>query len=186
MEQEILFSKKKTIYNNYIDFNELIDSIKNTRYHCSDNLNSLFQIRAINYIIEGDSNLKIFLFDLYGILYKKRNKELIEKYEIGKHLNIDNKFIIKIEKGKKYNYEDFNDNSTKLEKNNDKNELFNKKQISKTTHKKIKYKLKPKNDNLFFISEYLDKINFKVSFCISSINFYIINILFFCIFIKFF
>ena len=64
------------LYIKYFDFTELIKAIKNTRFHYNDNLNSLFQIRAINYIINGDSLIHIFIHELITIISTIDRKEL--------------------------------------------------------------------------------------------------------------
>ena len=58
-------------YNNYINLNEMISAIKGIQYHSNNELNSLFQIKAINYIINGDSYFVNFISELYKSVYKK-------------------------------------------------------------------------------------------------------------------
>ena len=61
-------------FNDYIDFSTIVNQIMSTRYHDSDNINSLFQINAINYIINCDSYIHIFLEELYIKKFLKVNK----------------------------------------------------------------------------------------------------------------
>ena len=98
------FIKEKK-YNYIINLDEIINSIRGTKYHLDPKLNSLFQIKAINYIINDNSNFSIFIFELYNALLKKREKNKIEFKEKEEH--IKEKFSIKIEKGKKYTKNDF-------------------------------------------------------------------------------
>ena len=63
-------------YQKYFDFTELIEAIKNTRFHYKNYLNSLFKIRAINYIINGDSSIHIFIEELINIISKIDRKRL--------------------------------------------------------------------------------------------------------------
>ena len=83
-------------FHNYIDFTELIFSIKKTRYHSDNNFNEAFQIRAINYLINDHSNLFIFLLELYEKICKKSRKNKINE--------IKDCFKIKIIQGEKMNY----------------------------------------------------------------------------------
>ena len=93
-------------YNNYIiNLNEMVYAILGTKYHSDSNLNSLFQIKAINYILNDNSNFVLFILELYNTLIKKRIKAKIEFIKNEK--NIEEKFSIKIEKGKKYTKYDF-------------------------------------------------------------------------------
>ena len=84
-------------FHNYVDFTELISSIKQTKFINDNNLNSAFQIQAINYLIYSDSNLKLFLFELFDKICKKFKKK--KKYEIKEC------FKIKVEQGGKNNFE---------------------------------------------------------------------------------
>ena len=83
-------------FHNYVDFTELISSIKQTKF-IDDDLNSAFQIQAINYLIYSDSNLNLFLFELFDKICKKFKKK--KKYEIKEC------FKIKVEEGGKKNFE---------------------------------------------------------------------------------
>ena len=67
-------------FHNYVDFSELISSINQTIFHFNNNLNSAFQIKAINYLIYYKSNLFLFLFELFDKICKKFVKR--HKYEI--------------------------------------------------------------------------------------------------------
>ena len=109
-QNETFFSTSK--YNNYIDFNNFLSKIKNTRYHSSDNLNTLFKIKAINYIIRGDSLIRYFLEGVYEFIYKKKNK--YRKYKTKRGIN--NKFTIEIINGKKYNLSDIMKKTEKKKK----------------------------------------------------------------------
>ena len=84
-------------FHNYVDFTELISSIKQTKFINDNNLNSAFQIQAINYLIYSDSNLKLFLFELFDKICKKFKKK--KKYEIKEC------FKIKVEQGGNNNFE---------------------------------------------------------------------------------
>ena len=61
-------------------------------------MNTLFKIKAINYIIRDDSLIRYFLEGVYEFIYKKKNK--YRKYK--KKEDINDKFTIKIIDGKKY------------------------------------------------------------------------------------
>ena len=88
---------QNNFFHNYVDFSELISSIKETEFYSDNNLNSAFQLKAINYLICGDSNLYLFLLDLYEKIRKKSLKKRF--YEIKEC------FKIKIEKGNKSHFE---------------------------------------------------------------------------------
>ena len=141
-------------YNNYIDFSNIINEIKNTKYHDNDNLNSLFQIKAINYIINGDSFFHIFLRELYNTIYKKNNKHVLLKKN-----NINAKFKFQLINGKKYNEND----SIKIQNKNSLNSETSSLRSSTKKNKKIKYKLKTVNTNE-------DKQNNKIFYSIISLN----------------
>ena len=66
--QEITNEGPIFYYEKYVDFTELINSIKKSKFHNNDNLNSLFQTRAINYIINGDSLIHIFIEELIKLI----------------------------------------------------------------------------------------------------------------------
>ena len=55
-------------YEDYVDFTELIEAIKKSRFHNDNNLNTLFQIRAINYIINGDSLIHILIHEIIKLI----------------------------------------------------------------------------------------------------------------------
>ena len=112
-------------YINYIDLRKLFESIKNTRFHDDDDLNSLFQMRAINYILNGDSLLNIFINEIIKDKSNSINRIIvIDEKKINENLNTS-----KISFSRN---NDINDN------NNNINIPFS--QRSKT--KGIKYKLK--------------------------------------------
>ena len=52
-------------YNNFVNIKEIISSIMKTKYHSDKELNSLFQIKAINYIINDNSYFCNFIYKLY-------------------------------------------------------------------------------------------------------------------------
>ena len=136
----------KNVYYNFINLDEIISSINNTKYHSNDNLNSLFQIRAINYIINDNSSFAIFIHKLF-LLY---NKAYIEKNENDKFLEIINNeggFTVIIKKGKTFTKDDFNNLKKKVEEKNKK--IMNEKSIKKDKcvekelkhNQKVQYKL---------------------------------------------
>ena len=121
-------------YTNYINLNEIISSIMNTKYHVDTELNSLFQIKAINYIINDNSYFSNFIIGLYFSLFKniyQKNYENIDCESFKEKINIDEKFDIKITEGKKYSKKDF--------------DILKKKQEEKI--KKISEEIKNKNKN---------------------------------------
>ena len=134
-------------YNNYIiNLEEIINSIRKINFHLDSKLNSLFQIKAINYIINDNSNFSLFIFELYKALLKKKEKNFIE-FEKNEE-SIEEKFIIKIVKGKKYTKDDFDIlKKKKDEKEKEKNEKEKekvKKEIKKRQlnhNEKVQYKL---------------------------------------------
>ena len=75
-------------YVNYIDFRKLLESIRNTRFHNNDNLNSLFHVRAINYILNGDSLLNIFINEIIKDQNNSISKIIvIDEKKIDENLN---------------------------------------------------------------------------------------------------
>ena len=140
-------------YNEYIDYSIIINEIKNTKFHNSDKLNALFQIRAIYYIINGDSSIRIFFDELYINKYRKANEKYLNE-NIFKRNKINEKYQITIVQGKKYSNSDFKelisqcniDNKSECsEKKNEKIKSDNDKKLLKPTNnknKKIKYVLK--------------------------------------------
>ena len=133
-------------FENYIDFTELINSIKETRYHQDDNLNSSFQLQAIHFLIFGNSNLNLFILDLYNKICKKSRK---------KHINeIKDCFKIKLDLEGKKNLEEI---KSKKSENSDINSIISN---SSLTGKKLKLKSNPN-----FINS-----NKKMFFSIVSIN----------------
>ena len=99
----------------FVNFNELIKAIEKNKYHQDDKLNSLFKIKAINYIINDNSNINYFIQELYSIIYKIKNKS--DKYIISRKKNIKEYFNIKIEPGKKLDEKDAKEILTKVELN---------------------------------------------------------------------
>ena len=83
----------------YINFGELIKNIENTKYHEKLELDALFKQKAINYIINGNSNINYFIQELYTIIYNKVNRS--DEMNFSKK-NIKEYFNIKIENGKKF------------------------------------------------------------------------------------
>ena len=81
----------------YVDFTELITSIKETKFNPDENLNSSFQLQAIYFLIYDNSNLNLFILDLYNKICKKSRKRHI--YEI------KDCFKIKLDQGGKKNFE---------------------------------------------------------------------------------
>ena len=134
-------------YNNYIiNLEEIINSIRKINFHLDSKLNSLFQIKAINYIINDNSNFSLFIFELYKALLKKKEKNFIE-FEKNEE-SIEEKFIIKIVKGKKYTKDDFDilkKKKDEIEKEkNEKEKEKEKKEIKKRQlnhNEKVQYKL---------------------------------------------
>ena len=76
---DFIFNDKMQVdYKNYVDFSELINSINNTNFHKNFKLNSLFHIKAINYIINSnDSLIYVFLHLLFELILKI---PMIKKY----------------------------------------------------------------------------------------------------------
>ena len=138
-------------YENYFDFTELIKAIKETKFHNNIKCNSLFQIRAINYIINGDSLIHIFIDELIKLLYhidkKKLNRMKSISFKvcdkIGKSSSLNNSKSLNIQKEnkeKKINESKSNTNvnifknvkkitKTKLKLKVDKNEKIHKESI---------------------------------------------------------
>ena len=141
-------------YNNYIiNLDEIMNSIKKTKYHSDSKLNSLFQIKAFNYIINNNSKFVLFILELYKTLYEKKKKL---NYEFNINENIKEKFEIKIEKGEKYTKNDFDILKKKKEENIKKIKEIKDSKKSQLKHKeKVQYKLCKYdtdieyNDNIF-------------------------------------
>lgn len=91
---------QKDCYNKYANFDELIKSIDETKYHQNEKLNFLFKRRAINYIINDNSNINYFIQELFSIIYNKKNKT--KKLIVRRKKNIEYHFNIKIEFGNKF------------------------------------------------------------------------------------
>jgi len=132
----------KTCYKIYIDFNEIINSINRTKYHNNKKLNELFKIKAINYVINGDSTVRLHIEELYK--YIKNSKKGI----------ITDTFVVKVVDGKEVKNE-FNNLKMTLDSNNSINDFLhysrlkpiksNNNAINNKTTKKLKLKLKLKN-----------------------------------------
>lgn len=147
----------KWTFKYFIDFSNIINPIINTKYHPKNKLNSLFQIRAINYIINGDSYIHNFIEELYirKLLKAKRYKFSIKTY------NKINEFItLNIIEGKKYTNNDLKElikiNNINLNSSENiikrKNSTDTESSIFRSTNsknKKIKYKLK-KPSQIFY------------------------------------
>jgi len=152
-----------TCYKIYINWNEIINSINKEKYHKNKKLNELFKIRAINYVINGDSTVRLHIEELYKFIKNKKQN------------NITETFTIKVVDGKRVKNE-FNNMKMNLEDNNYINDFLHYSRIkpakinnSKSNNKpkkKLKLKLKLKlgdqssrntmiNENLFF-STYID------------------------------
>ena len=124
-------------YNNYININEIISSIMSTKFHSIDKLNSLFQIKAINYIINSDSYFLFFISELYKSIYKK-----VTKRNNNNKFTDYPKFTIKIEEGKRYTKEDFLILQKSFEKKEEQKENKNKSNKKNLNdNEKIQYKL---------------------------------------------
>ena len=153
-------------YNDYIiNLNEIENAILRTKYHSDSDLNSLFQIKAINYILNNNSNFVLFILELYNALIKKRKKVKIEFIKNEK--SIEEKFSIKIEKGKKYKKSDFDILQKKKEENmRKKSEIkdIRKKQLKhneKVQYKLCKYDTDIEYDNNFYPFESIYYFNGK-------------------------
>ena len=132
-------------FHNYVDFTEIITSIKRTKYHPDEELNSAFQIKAINYLINDRSNLYIFLLELYDKISKKSRKNKINE--------IKDNFKIKLIPGEKIYYNSIiktlpRNIEKKLNPNPKESNISEKSSIfsnCSSYSKKIKYKLKVKD-----------------------------------------
>ena len=154
-----------TCYKIYINWNEIIKSINKTKYHKNKNLNELFKIRAINYVINGDSTVRLHIEELYKFIKNKKQNDITET------------FAIKVVDGKRVKNE-FNKLKMILDDNNNRNDYlhYSKIKLIKTNNnksnnkpkKKIKLKLKLKlgdqnsknttiNENIYF-STYIDNV----------------------------
>ena len=123
-------------YKQYVDFSNLIIDIFNSKFHKDNNLDELFKIRAINYILNNDSLLRIFIEEIYtSIGYKLYSKG-------NRNPKIKTTFTINIVKGNKISKSDFNKLKNKEDENIQNNILINSKPKNKRKKKKIVYKLK--------------------------------------------
>ena len=143
-------------YKIYVDFSQIINSIRNTKYHKDDKLNELFKIKAINYIINGDSLINIFINEIY----KFKSDEMKSRIgQFGKRGEIKDKFTIKIVEGKKIGKSEFDNLKKVLVYNNFLNDVLHYSKIkllkpnpsnpliTPQKKKKIKYKLKNVDNN---------------------------------------
>ena len=147
--QELFNFCQNNYFHNYIDFTDLISSIRQTKFHSNDDLNSKFQLEAINYLIYGNSNLFLFIFDLFDRICKKSEK---------KHINeIKECFKIKIEQGGKSHFEQIMGTKNNSEYS-EKSSIIS---SSSLTGKKLKLKLK--------VSNFINSKN-KMFFSIVSLN----------------
>ena len=133
-------------YETYIDFSELISSIKKTRFHNDDKLNSLFQVRAINYIINGDSLINIFIHELINNLsyIDKKYIKILTNYKI--KVFPENEFSSNLNSSRSLINinNDNNDNNNDLYQININGKLL----VTKKNNKKIIYKLKIENKSI--------------------------------------
>ena len=147
----------KTCYKIYINFNEIINSINKTKYHNNKKLNELFKIRAINYVINGDSTVRLHIEELYKYIKNKKKGVITDT------------FIVKVVDGKGVKNE-FNNMKMILKNNNSINDFLHYSRLKpiKTNNnnnnkakKQIKLKLKLKigeqnskntiiNENIYF------------------------------------
>ena len=153
-----------TCYKIYINWNEIINSINKTKYHKNSKLNELFKIRAINYVINGDSTVRLHIEELYTFIKNKKKK------------NITETFAIKVVDGKRVKNE-FNNLKINLDNNNYINDFLHNSRIkpiktnnNKSSNKpkkiKLKLKLKPEDQNSrkaminenFYFSTYKDNV----------------------------
>ena len=141
-----------TCYKIYINFNEIINSINKTKYHKNKKLNELFKIRAINYVINGDSTFRLHIEELYKFIKNKKKGIITET------------FNVKVVEGKGVKNE-FNTLKITLDNNNYINDVLHYSRLkpiktnnnNKKTKKKIKLKLKTLNINInenFYFSTY--------------------------------
>ena len=154
-----------TCYKIYINWIEIIKSINKTIYHKNKNLNELFKIRAINYVINGDSTVRLHIEELYKFIKNKKQNDITET------------FAIKVVDGKRVKNE-FNNLKMILIDNNNRNDYLHHSRIkpirtnnnksNNKPKKKIKLKLKLKlgdqnsintmiNENIYF-SAYIDNV----------------------------
>ena len=146
-------------YHNYINLDEIISSIMSTEYHPNNDLNSLFQIRAINYIINGNSSFVLFIYKLFS-LYEKAYFEKTGNEKFIKKIKNEEAFYIKIKEGKKYTKEDFNNLKKKLEEKLEEEKAKKEKEIKplikelkhteKVQYKLCKFDTDVKYDVIFF------------------------------------
>ena len=131
-------------YKQFVDFSELLLEIFKTKYHKDKNLNELFKIRAINYILNNDSSLRLFIDEVYLSIYHKLSSQNMGEFFTKK--NIRDTFVIKVIKGKKIGSGEF-DELKKIEENNIREIYWKNKNNNQKTKKKKKLKLKLKTTN---------------------------------------
>ena len=144
----------KTCYKIYINFNEIINSINKTKYHKNKKLNELFKIKSINYVINGDSTVRLHIEELYKFIKNKKKGVITDT------------FIVKVVDGKEVKNE-FNKMKMTLDNNNHINDFiyYSRLKPIKTNNNdnKIKQKIKLKlkigeqdsrnsiiNENIYF------------------------------------
>ena len=159
----------------FVDFSELIKSINDTKYHQNEKLDKKFKINAINYIINGNSNISYFIKHLYSIIYEKINKSDFCSFK-KRNKNIKEFFTIKIQQGgRKF---DINDAKKILyifppEENNNP-QLKNKDKIFVNGKSKFYYSIVTKNifkRKNIPIPDYSGHIPLKLKRCSKSIEF---------------
>ena len=99
----------------YVNFSELIKSIENNKYHENQKFDALIKQKAINYVINGNSNINFFIQELYTIIYNKVNKT--DNIFNTNKKNVREYFSIKIESGKKFDINDAKEILTKIDLN---------------------------------------------------------------------
>ena len=122
-------------YKQYVDFSRLIIDIINSKFHKDNNLDELFKIRAIHYILNNDSLLRIFIEEIYTSIWYKLSSKGNRKPKIR------TTFSINIVKGNKYSKSDFNKLKNKEDENIQNYILINSKPKNGRKKKKV-YKLK--------------------------------------------
>ena len=141
-----LYNSENSNYIQYIDFSELLLEIFNSKYHKDNNLDDLFKKRAINYILNNDSSLRLFIDEVYLSIYLKLSSANGKMFEYKKY--IKDTFIIKIVKGKKIGNSEFEELKNIEEQNirdANRENIHNKKKRKKL---KLKLKTNKKQENI--------------------------------------
>ena len=141
----------------------MIKAINRTKFHNNKKLNSLFQIRAINYIINNeDSLIHIFIDELIKLISNidKKYLEMIGKNSLSLKIYDENEISSNLDTSRITNTQNKNYEKRNNDLNLDKKEknLEIKKKINKT--KKIKYKLKIDFNKMSLRGEYKTKKEF--------------------------